>query len=425
MVDQTDNRNGNGDITLASLLNILWRRRWIFVGCLLLSLIAGVIYGMVVTPLYRATATVRPGITAFSPQGGGTREWQLKDVERWFANRLYRDGVARELGVSRGEAPIINAEFVMRGLQNIQGGNVVTLSVLDPSPDRAARVLEAAMRAFDDYAMSDTLSNSIALTRRGLQIQIAERRRQQARVLARVDSLDTEIALAVAESVQIYTDLELAASEIAQIEAENARLAQSAEAFAARSSQLETRLAELADAREAAQKRLGGAGTSGNDTSGLRPGVVLTEAEVFRELVQTTADLQGRQFSAQSRADSVRLRIGANAEQIERIQASTERTVEAARINFARHLAGLRFHRSVAIPSAMRSLDVQIMEREAQLVALRPLERIGSVFTSARPVRPRKSRAVMILGFLGFIGGITLAYTFDYVWKQRAEIFRD
>lgn len=423
MVDET-RKSDAIDIDLASLLNILWRRRLIALGCVVLGVAAGIAYGMVVTPLYRATATVRPGITAFTPQGGGAREWQLKDVERWFANRLYRDDVAAELGVSRSEAPIITADFVMRGLQNVQGGNVVTLGVLDPSPERATRILEAAMDAFDRYAMADTLSNSIALTKRGLRIQIAERKRQQQRVQASVDSLQHEIALAVAESVQVYADVRISEADVAQVKSENQRLETHAQAFALRRAQIESRLAEIDVARDAARQRLTDH-ASGGDGVGLRPGVVLTETEVFRELVQTTTDLQGRLFSAISREDSLRRRIDANLQHIEKLRTETTRDVEQARIEVSRRLAALRFQRDVGVPSALRSLDVQIMEREAQFGALRPLERIGSVLASERPVRPRKTRALMILTFLGLVGGITLAYVFDYVWNHRREIFRD
>ena len=331
--------------------------------------------------------------------------------------------MSEALGSAPGQAPIIDADFAMRGLQNIQGGNVVTLSVLDPSPEQAKLVLETALDAFEDYATADTLSNSIALTKRGLNIQIAERRRLQRRLAARLDSLQIEIGLAEDESLQVYKELTIAEAEIAQIRTQNELLLGRAESFAARKQEVDARLAELERARASVENDLGA--DASTDTAGLRPGLVLTETEVYRALVNDIHRLQGRLFVAAAREDSMRRQIRKNEDEIVRIRSEAEREVETERIEVASHLASLRFARDVAVPAQMQSLDMQILERQAQLVTLSPLERIGRVMASENPVRPRRQRAVLILTFLGLIGGIVLAYVVDYGWNHRREIFRE
>src|SRR5438093_11586181 len=41
-----------------SLLTIIWRRRWVFLGCILLSLAGGIVYLSRCTPLYSSSAQI-------------------------------------------------------------------------------------------------------------------------------------------------------------------------------------------------------------------------------------------------------------------------------------------------------------------------------------------------------------------------------
>ena len=89
---------GDDFLSLAQILNILWRRRVMIVLLTLLGLAAGIGYGIVVKPLYRATATVRPGITNFMANGNPERSWRIKDVVRWYRRSMYKTGVADTMG---------------------------------------------------------------------------------------------------------------------------------------------------------------------------------------------------------------------------------------------------------------------------------------------------------------------------------------
>ena len=83
---QTDERY---IFTLPSLLNILFRGRWIIVAITLLGLLAGIGYGIVVKPLYRASAQIRPGIVAYTEQGGPLRGWVREDLVHYFEASLF------------------------------------------------------------------------------------------------------------------------------------------------------------------------------------------------------------------------------------------------------------------------------------------------------------------------------------------------
>ena len=89
----------------------------------------------------------------------------------------------------------------------------------------------------------------------------------------------------------------------------------------------------------------------------------------------------------------------------------------------SRIIADLRLQLRSGLELQRNQLRLQIAEREAQISALSPIERVGPITSSPKPVRPRKSRAVGILTFAGLIGGIGLAFVWDYVWNHRREIF--
>ena len=70
-----------------------------------------------------------------------------------------------------------------------------------------------------------------------------------------------------------------------------------------------------------------------------------------------------------------------------------------------------------------QEIETEIREREVKLSTLAPLQRVGRTMVSNKPVRPRPLRATLILVFLGVIGGLALGLGWDYVDRNRREIF--
>ena len=87
-------------------------------------------------------------------------------------------------------------------------------------------------------------------------------------------------------------------------------------------------------------------------------------------------------------------------------------------------LFDLRLQRRLDIPSQRRALYFEIAASHSKLSLLSPLQRVGSTVVSDQPVRPRPLRAILILVFLGTLGGLVLAFGWDYVSANRRVIFR-
>ena len=80
--------------TLATILNILYRGRRPILYLTLVGLLIGVAYAFLTAPLFRATTQIRPGIVAYSVDGGPVRELVIAEVPgsyRWATAEIQGD----------------------------------------------------------------------------------------------------------------------------------------------------------------------------------------------------------------------------------------------------------------------------------------------------------------------------------------------
>ncbi len=390
-------------MTLASVLNVLWRRKWLVFGLTGCGLLLGVVYGQVVTPLYRATATVRPGITAYAVDGGPVREWFLKDVTHWFQRRMYLDYVQQELNLPEEKHIMIGADFILRGLQNIQGGNVITLTILDPDPQQAEAILVTAISAFNAYAVTDTISSQIELTRSGLVIQMASLENRKDLVASKRAKLDLDIAVARAESSQVESQMELLDLAI-----QKRRVAKDFYKH-----HLATLSAESLAIAQQQQSML--------EAWPANPAVA---NDNFGDLVQGSLQIQARRYENQALADSIRYEMELNEITLRELRIKRDQELEIKKANLHRQVENLRLERDRVLAHEEAGLNNEIREKQAQLAMLAPIQKVGQIQVSHKPVRPRRLRAISILTALSLLGSLVVAFTWEYVSTHREEIFR-
>ena len=413
------------DFDLASLLNILWRRRLIVLGLPALGLLLGVLYGIFGTRRWEATATIRPGITAFSPDGGPVRHWQLKDITRWYDQQLYRRGLVRRLGLDPGARPVIRAEFIAQGLQNLQGGDVITLWTTGTSPELAAAILDTSIALFEAYSEADTVSSQLKLTRDGLLLEVEG-------LQGRLEAVDRDDAT-------IVLQLEKARADSALVVAEDLGMVLRMDGLDRHVEYCERRLVDLRDDEprlvrdldqvDLALRRLAaGASATGEPAdvpAWIRRDAVLDGGDVLEAL--TRAKLEVQHAVARNRALQDSMTFVAETKRLERARLEIDReTTIRARIRAAENTIGdLLLKRAYDIPHKRRDLRTQIHERHVRLGTLSPLQRVGETVVSDKPVRPRPLRAIAILVVLGGLAGVVLGFVWDFVWGHRREIFRD
>ncbi len=424
-----------GEASLASLLGVLWRRRVIVAGLTAAGLIAGFAYILVVDPLYRATASVRPGITAYTERGDPVREWKLKDVTYWFGRRMYADALRAAFGWPQWQpAPVIDAAFIPRGSQNIQGGDVITLQTLDTDPQRARRILDSAVDAFNSFAAADTTASGLALTRAGLEIQIANLRNEQDRLLTKRERLALSIADAEQELAGVAANRRRVDLDLAKIEAANrfrrSLLAVAEEqAGAAVHSREELERALRRVTAESGRPALPADSLAAAlETRGIAPWLLesLRRGDAADAGTGAVSALALRRFEQRNRAlaDSLRYEIELAQGAVTDLELKRDVDLEKARVAATGRIGDLRLQQEQEVETERTTLEQAVRGKRAQLSALAPLERIGGTQVTTRPVRPRRLRAVLLLTLAGGLASLGAALGWDYLAAHRDEILR-
>jgi hypothetical protein len=410
------------DFDLASILNILWRRRLIVLGLPALGLAVGILYGILGTRRWEATLTIRPGITAFDPTGGPHRQWQLKDITRWYEKQLYRRDLVERLDLDPDARPVIHSEFIAQGLQNLQGGDVITLWTTATSPELAAAILDSSLTLFNEYAEADSVSSQLKLTRDGLLIQISGLEnqllaldKQKATIKLRLEQARAESLLVVAENEDLKLELEKLDGKIAYCERRLVDLQEETPLLQRDLEQLDGALSQVASGAEVEEDDV---------PAWARRDAVLDSGDVLEDL--SRARLEVRRMLARNHAHLDSLGYVAEMARLDRNKLELEREVRVrARIREVESKIGdLILERDYDLPAKRQDLRNQVAERRVKLGTIAPLQRVGETVVSDDPVRPRPLRACVILVFLGIAGGLVLAFVWDYVATHRREIFR-
>lgn len=419
-------------VSLAGILNILWRRKLIIVLLTLLGLVAGLVYIKITKPLYRSVATVRPGITSYDDKGSPRRTWQIKDIVRWYRSGLYGRGVKVRLGFPEDAyRPDIMAEFIPRGV-GIQGGDVVTLNTLSPDPETARRILELSIVTFNEYAEINSVGNSLSLARAKLRNDIERKRHDRDDVAIKKDLLDLKIGRKREELAGIEIEqhrLELAVKEHL---ARQSLRAEKAEILEAGIDSTLTGLREMAyylERMRAKEGRQGGIDSTLADVPAAEQLPFLwwelaqDKTAMAGRMVVESLEMQTAMWEDQLEASDLR-----HGREIQDVQHESELLLRNYELAYEKALLEseireMEINRDRSLEQELIDIDVAIDLLQSRLEVLTPLEKIGVIVASESPVRPRKQRAVGLLTLMGFLGSLGLALVWEYLSLNRKEIF--
>jgi len=408
---------------LVTILNTIWRRRLIVLGLPALGLVVGLLYGTFGTKRWSATATVRPGITAYSPEGFPLRQWQLKDITTWYDKMLYQRELAERLGMDRDFKPVIRTEFIATGLTNLAGGEVVTLWTTARSPELAQAIIDTSIAIFRGYAEGDSFTSSIQLTREGLGLQI--------------QVLETRFSSVDKQEVGLNLDLEQARADSAVVAVLDQELGIELDKLEKRLEWHNRRLENLAAERPELQQNLEQLNrvvasvvenkeeiSPDQIPAWARREAVLDGGDVLEGLGELRLKLQHSLDRNMALADSFRFELGVAELEFQRRTIKRQATVESKLREIEKRIGELELERDFVLPVKRSEVRNDITGKQVQLGSLTSLQQIGETFVSEKPVRPRTGRATMILVFLGIVGGLVLGFGLDYIMANRNEIFR-
>jgi hypothetical protein len=419
--------------TLPALLNILFRWRALMAVLTAVGLVAGIGYGIVVKPLYRASVQVRPGIVAYTPQGDPLRGWVREDIVHFFQSSLYWQDMREQPAFADMKGPpVVDAEFVPSAIQFMAGGDVITLTNLSTAPEQAVAILFGAMASFNSQGFADTPGSDLNLTRKGIEVRMEAIKQDMELVTAKEEKTVLEIEQIQSELKVIEYEREKLVLDLKTLGEENAWHRRTAEKTLAEVAATKERLASaekmLASAVHSEQGASGGSQT--NRTTDDPVGEVLKQtasreqAGRVGDLLVTVNDLSRAIFNGEVKADSLQARILSNEQEMNRIKVYGELVLAKREIDVEQKVGDLKIRLNKDLPYERALLQNDLNGEKIKLDNVSPLEQVGKVTVSDKPVRPRKLRAATILTILAFCGALVLALMLEYFQVNREEITR-
>lgn len=416
-------------LSVGGVLNILYRRRLVIVAATALGLAAGIAYGIIVKPLYRATAQVRPGIVAFNAEGGPIRETALEDLVGWFDKKLYwRDLQQQEGYRTLKVAPIIVAEFVPT-LNFVAGGDVVTLTNLARSPERAKETLVRSIESYNNQAALDSLGSSLHLTRRNARLKMERLTQDMAKLDAEKERTQLKIDEQKRELTMVGLQRQSLELDLQRLREENAWRGRAVTELRAEAGAGRDRVKEADKllARTMETEKQTGGGIAAGEGAGAVSEVLLQTASREQagragELLGTVNSMSLGVINANVRADSLAAVITANELEMRRLRLVLEIELAKKTADIEQKIHDLQIVIDRDLPRERALLQADRDAEQTKLDVAAPLQRLGVVTATEKPVRPRKARAAAILTFLGLCGGTALALGWEYFENNRAVI---
>lgn len=416
-------------LSVGGVLNILYRRRLLIIGATVLGLAAGIAYGIIVKPLYRATAQVRPGIVAYNAEGGPIRETALEDLVGWFDKKLYwRDLQTQEGYRTTKVPPVIVAEFVPT-LNFVAGGDVVTLTNLARSPEKARDTLIRSIESYNNQASLDSLGSSLYLTRRGARLRMERLTQDMAKLDAEKERTQLKIEEQKRELTMVGLQRQSLDLELQRLREENAWRGRAVTELRAEAAAGRERLKEADKllARTMETEHQTGGGVAAGEGDGAVSEVLLQTASREQagragELLGTVNSMSLGVINAAVRADSLAAVITANDLEMRRLRLVLEIELAKKVADIEQKINDLQIVIDRDLPRERALLQADHDGERTRLEVASPLQRIGVVTATEKPVRPRRARAAAILTFLGLCGGTALALAWEYLDNNRAVI---
>ncbi len=428
MQNNPDSPNDNVILTLPGLLNILYRGRLVIAGLTVLGLIAGIAYGIVVKPLYRATGQIRPGVVSYNPDGFPNREWALEDVVNWFGSFLYWEDLKAcpEFAVFKS-APVIDAAFIP-SLNFLAGGNVITLTNLARDPEVAKATLDEAINAFNRQAMADSLGSSLYLTLRRGRVTLRRLAQDIEMVAAKADRARLEIEEQKRELTIIELEKQDLELDLKSREADNIWIA---EAISSSRSDVQSARGRLVEAEKVLaislkQEQRFALADSIDTGDPVAEVLKLTasreQAGRVGQLLMTVNQLMVFISERSVHADQLEARIKENKLMIGHIRLQQDIEIKKKMADVEQKITDLNITLEKDLPHARAALHSELETERVKVEAISPLERVGTISVSDKPVRPRKARAAAILTILAFFGSLFVVLVWEYLRNNWGTI---
>jgi hypothetical protein len=311
----------------------------------------------------------------------------------------------------------------------VAGGNVVTLKNLARSPDLARQTLDEAITAFNRQAVADSMGSSLHLTMRRGRLQMMKLQGDIEQVDAKADRASLEIAeqkreLTIVELERKGLELDLKAREADNQWMTEAVRNSRADVLAAKGRMTEAEKMLSVALSQEQQSTVGIGGQVNRDPVAevLKQSATREQAGRVGQLLLTVNELSAFINRQTVRADSLEARVTSNMLEINRIRLLQDVDIAKKKADVQQKIEDLNIVLTKDLPHERAVLQSELELERVKVDVISPLERVGTVSVSDKPVRPRKLRAAAILTILAFFASLFVVLVWEYFQANRVAI---
>jgi LPS O-antigen subunit length determinant protein (WzzB/FepE family) len=367
------------EIDLVSLIGVLWRRKKMIAGIALgMAVLAAIVVFFVMTPRYKVSALVSPGIIGFNEDGTPIPASSLSDLQQWLVNGGYIDNMLLRLppdAIALGLIPkpeTIDTNFA-------RDGKIMSVNLFTPEPDKGKDALQTI---FDIMAESQ---RTYAYAKKNLEKNIAD--------------IDQQLENWDIQQTRHFVAIKKAEQEIDLLKKDLETLHKSIEAQKNIAVRLEQQAAEVHANTESIKKQRNNiVDIKGNELT------LLMYSNIIQQNIDYAIQLEGRR-------DEIEAAI------LDKQQQYKIRQLEIKNKGF--ELADLKENKARLLEQARKELASQSELLKSQFALLTPLRIEQKPISSDEPVKPDKQKIIALAAVMGVFLGIMMAFLVEFYVRNK------
>ena len=445
------------EIDLVDLVGVLWRRRWLMLGTVVVIVGLAIAYCFTATPKYEITAQLTPGITRFDDRGNPARDLSAKDIQTWFEKESYREGLVSLLGNDESpprltasttqQARLVTVSFYW---PDTKKGKQLLKSVVDNFINRGSKSIQqitASCRSIEQeiFALNKEIEQ-ISIERERLKDKVQNVQQKlfvgQRSIEQDIHKLKKDLEHIPIEQTLINNQIALAKNKVKLLNAEIASIKKNRDlakkAFALireRINGVNSNTEELIKLRltlnpgdsdkiallmysNIIQQNIGYATNLQRRSEDLEKEInqyIVEKAAKSKEIDDLNIEIQDLQIKRDKELLMEELKLKKN---ILTLEAKLTKTIKDAEVEIQEY----KVKHNQELNLKADNLQEQIHTLKTRLAALTPLEVVQPPFSSKKPVKPAKIKILAIAIVLGGFLAVLVAFLTEFWVKNRSRV---
>ena len=379
------NNSCENEIDLGELLAILWRRRSVMIGVVLLCTLLGLVYCLITTPLFEIDSQIRPGITGYDSKGSEVRSLTPEAIKFWFSKKGY-SGIITKKSSNLSRPIDIKAS-------SQKDSDMVDISFYWPDKDQGVAILKKILQAFSD-TLNKNMHQEIEINKKKLEEKISRLKLQLQQTLNMLQDLEGQVQ-------QRKNNITLLEAMIITLDKNKVQMQRAKKRIEQQVKNVYDNTNELIELRKEMIK----AGSK----AGIDKFALLMYSNIVQQNISYITNLEQRLATIEKEINEFHVKKAENKGEIENIKIEIQNLTSKLKKE---------------IPLRQKSLEKQINIVRAQEAALQPIEIIQAPFSSPKPVKPKTKLVMTLSVVLGFFLAIFAAATIEFLGKTKTK-FQD